>query len=62
MTLQDHVIEGSCDFRSHQPAKFGGHRHCNSNDIFLVAEKQDSTCVLNSAIIIFYEAYEKKKA
>ena len=27
---------------SHHPAKFGGHRHCGSEDIFLVIEGQDS--------------------
>ena len=30
---------------SHDPAKFGGHRHCGSGDLmFLVVEGQDSTC------------------
>ena len=28
---------------SHQPAKFGGHRHCGIEDTFLVVEEQDST-------------------
>ena len=30
---------------SHHPATFGGHRHCGSGVImYLVVEKQDSTC------------------
>ena len=30
---------------SHHPAKFGGHRHCGSEDMmFVVVEEQDSTC------------------
>ena len=39
---------------SHQPTKFGSHRHCGSGDImFLVIEVQDSTCSLESAITIY---------
>ena len=51
VTLQDHVIKGSCDFidgdllASRHPAKFGGHRHCCNGDIlFLVNEVQNSRC------------------
>ena len=30
---------------SHQPAKFGGHRHCGIGDMmFVLVEGQDSTC------------------
>ena len=29
---------------SHQLAKFGGHRHCGSGDMFFVVKGQDSTC------------------
>ena len=30
---------------SHDPAKFGGHRHCGSGDImFLVAKEENSRC------------------
>ena len=29
---------------SHHPAKFGGHRHCSSGDMFLVVQEQYSAC------------------
>ena len=29
---------------SHYPAKFGGHRHCGSEDMFLVHEEEDFRC------------------
>ena len=29
---------------SHHPAKFGDHGHCGSEDMFLVAEKEDYRC------------------
>ena len=29
---------------SHHPIKFSGHRHWGSEDMFLVAEEEDSTC------------------
>ena len=29
---------------SHQPTKFVGQKHCGGEDMFLVAEGQDSTC------------------
>ena len=29
---------------SHSPAKFGGHGHCGSGDLFLVVEEEDSRC------------------
>ena len=29
---------------SHHCAKFGGHRHCCSGDLFLVVEEEDSRC------------------
>ena len=29
---------------SHHAAKFGGHRHCGSGDMFLVVEGEDSSC------------------
>ena len=29
---------------NHHPAKFGGHRHCTSRDMFLVAEEENSRC------------------
>ena len=29
---------------SHHPTKFGGHRHCGSGDVFLMVERQYSTC------------------
>ena len=32
---------------SRHHAKFGGHWHCGSGDIFLMAEEQDCTCRLN---------------
>ena len=34
MILQDHVIKFSCEFMgSYHPVKFGGHKHCGSEDI-----------------------------
>ena len=36
----------------HHPAKFGGYRHCGSEDKFLVIEEQDSTCLLKSVVTI----------
>ena len=35
MISQDHATKGLCDFSYHS-AKFGGHRHCNSEDMILV--------------------------
>ena len=38
--LHDNAIKGSCNFmggayqNSNHPAKFGGHRHCGSRDVF----------------------------
>ena len=29
---------------SYHPAKFGGHGHCSSGDMFLVVEEQYSAC------------------
>ena len=37
---------------SHQLAKFGGHKHCDSGDIFLVAEEEDSTWLESTRHII----------
>ena len=39
---------------SHLPAKSGGPRYCDSGDIkFLALEKQNSTCLLKSAITVY---------
>ena len=36
----------------------GGQRHCGGGDtMFLVVEEQDSTCSLNSAVIVFYKSH-----
>ena len=36
------------------PAKFGGHRHCGSEDMmFVVAEGQDSTCLYLDPPLLF---------
>ena len=49
MTLRVPVIVG------HQPAKFGGHRHCSCRGkTFLVVEEQDSTCSLKSITVYLY--------
>ena len=47
---------------SHQPDKFGGHRHCGSGDItFLVVKEQDSICYrLNSPLLFFSKGHEEK--
>ena len=44
--LQDQRFMWLYDFMvSHQPAKFGDHRHCGSGDMMpVVVEGQDSTC------------------
>ena len=41
--LQDHLTKGQSNIMgksrfkvSHQPAKFGDHRHCDTGDMFLV--------------------------
>ena len=42
VTLQDHMINGSCDFMvrtlmlGHHPAKSCGHGHCGSEDIMIL--------------------------
>ena len=42
----------------HYSAKFGGHRHWSSGDImYLVVEKQNSTCSLNSVITILSKGH-----
>ena len=43
---------------SHQPAKFGGHRHCGIEDTFLVVAEQDSTCpCLNPPLLFTSEVH-----
>ena len=40
--------------KSHHSAKFGGHRHCGSEDMmFLVVEGQDYTCPRFSLPLLF---------
>ena len=38
---------------SHHPAKFGGHRHCGSEDMFSMIEEQDSLHSLKSVITVY---------
>ena len=38
---------------SHHPTKSGGHRHSGSEDMFLVAEGQDSTCFRFNPPLLF---------
>ena len=41
------------------PAKFGSHRHCRSEDMFAVAEGQDSTCFyLDPPLLFVSKAYD----
>ena len=41
----------------HHAAKFGGHRHCGSEDIMSsVAEGQDSTCPCQSIITVYLQS------
>ena len=63
--LRDHVIKKfflwlGAPHTSHQLAKFGGHRHCGSGNMFLVVEEQDSTCSLKSAITVFSQVHNMK--
>ena len=58
MRLRDHVIRGSCEFMdsnlvSYGPARFGGHRHCGSGDIFLVAEEETLGCSCFNPPLLF---------
>ena len=44
---------------SHHPARFGDHGYCGSEDVFLVAEKENSRCSrFNRQLPVFVE---KKK-
>ena len=38
---------------SHHPAKFGGHRHCSSGDMFLVAKEENSRCCRYNPSLLF---------
>ena len=38
---------------SHLPSKFGGHRHCGVEDIFLVVEEPDCTCSRLNPLLMF---------
>ena len=43
----------------YSPAKFGGHRHCGSGDMFSVAEGQDSIYPrLNPPLLLISEAHD----
>ena len=58
MRLRDHVIRGSCEFMdsnlvSYGPARFGGHRHCGSGDMFLVAEEETLGCSCFNPPLLF---------
>ena len=45
----------------HHPAKFGDHRHCGSGDtMFLLIEEQDSTCLLETALLFISKAHSMK--
>ena len=37
----------------HQPAKFGGHRHCDSGDMILVAKEENSRCSRFNSPLLF---------
>ena len=38
---------------SHHPANFGGHRHCGSGDMFLVAKEENSRCSRFNSPLLF---------
>ena len=38
---------------SHHPAKFGGHRHCGSGDMFLVTKEEDLRCSYFNPQLLF---------
>ena len=38
---------------SHHPAKFGDHRHCDSKDMFLDAEVENSRCSRFNPSLLF---------
>ena len=39
---------------SHHPAKFGGHRHCDSGDMmFLVSKEENSSCSCFNPPLLF---------
>ena len=43
----------------YHPAKFGGHRHCCSGDMFLVVEGQDSICFyFNPPLLLISKAQD----
>ena len=45
----------------HHPAKFGGHRHCDSGYMFLWAEGKDYTSShLNLPLLLNFEAHDMK--
>ena len=39
---------------SHYSGKFGSHRHCSCDDMFLVIKRQDSTCFYSNLPLIFF--------
>ena len=46
---------------SHHPAKFGDHRHCDSGDMFLVAEEENSRCSrFNPPLLFISKGHELK--
>ena len=54
MGSKSHVISGLEPVMVCQkPAKFGGHRHCGSGDMFLVAEEEDSRCSRFNSPLLF---------
>ena len=54
MGSKSHVISGLQPVMVCQkPAKFGGHRHCGSGDMFLVAEEEDSRCSRFNSPLLF---------
>ena len=70
VVLKDHVLkshvdeilgEGTPRGKSPDSAKFGGHRQCNSSNIFLVAEEEDSGCCrFNPSLLFISKGYGMK--
>ena len=69
VVLKDHVLKGHVDEnlgegaprgKSPDSAKFGGHRQCNSGNIFLVAEEEDSGCCFNPSLLFISKGYGMK--
>ena len=69
MVLKDHVLKGHVDEilgegaprgKSPDSAKFGSHRQCNSDNIFLVAEEDSGCCRFNPSLLFISKGYGMK--